>query len=141
METTEINYHVITYTVYLVLTIAMTTWVARSLYKNGQAFLNEVYGTDTELAKSVNKLLLIGFYLLNFGFIVYALKVRGGMADFTDVFEVTSKQVGRIILVLGVMHVLNLAVFFNMRRKAINQKDEKAREERQQILHQPLPKV
>lgn len=125
METTAINYHVITYTVYLFVTVALTTWVARSLYKNGQVFLNEIYGEDTALAQSVNKLLLIGFYLLNFGFIVYALKVRGGLADFTDVFEVTSKQVGRIIMVLGVMHVLNLAVFFNMRRRAINSKEKK----------------
>ncbi|MGB1032740.1 MAG: hypothetical protein ACPGWM_08995, partial [Flavobacteriales bacterium] len=98
-------------------------WVGRNLFKNGEVFLKEVYEGQPEFAESVNKLLLIGFYLLNFGFIVYALKYKGGLFNFRDVFEASSRQLGRIILILGTLHFINLMVFFNLKKKVDHRKN------------------
>lgn len=58
---------VITYGAYIVISILLTVWVARTLHKNGRVFLIEVFGGDESLADSVNHLLVVGFYLINFG--------------------------------------------------------------------------
>ena len=57
------NYTVLTYSIYLPATILLTIWVARTLFTNGRIFLFEIFHQDNILADSVNKLLLVGFYL------------------------------------------------------------------------------
>ena len=63
------------YLLYLGISIAMTIWVARTLSKNGEVFLVKCFGQDQQLAKSTNHLLVVGFYLVNIGFI--ALRMDG----------------------------------------------------------------
>src|SRR5688572_8100480 len=66
---------VITYGAYIVISILLTVWVARTLHKNGRVFLIEVFGGDESLADSVNHLLVVGFYLINFGYVTLALRI------------------------------------------------------------------
>jgi hypothetical protein len=99
------------YAVYVVITIAMTIWVGRTLHNNGRAFLVRVFHEST-LADSVNQLLLVGFYLVNIGFI--ALYLRGyAPADATPEYlvGVVTEKIGVVALVLGGMHFFNLYVF------------------------------
>ena len=51
------NYTVITYCIYLPISILLTIWVARALYTHGRVFLIEIFRQDLTLADSVNKLL------------------------------------------------------------------------------------
>lgn len=109
--------HTLMYIIYIVLSIGLTWWVGRTLFRNGQVFLNEVFGHEESLAESVNRLLLMGFYLLNLGFMVYVLTVRADVADPRSLVEVLSRQMGKIILCLGTLHFVNLYVFFTLRRR------------------------
>lgn len=70
----------ITYAVYLVVSIAMTVWVARTLHKNGRIFLVDSFGGNAPLADSVNHLLVVGFYLINIGYVSLALREHAGRA-------------------------------------------------------------
>ena len=63
----------ICYAMYLTVSLALTVWVARTLHKNGRVFLVEAFRGNTELADSVNHLLVVGFYLINIGYIALAL--------------------------------------------------------------------
>ena len=63
-----------TYVVYLVTSVALTVWVARTLFKNGRVFLVDAFSGNESLADSVNHLLVVGFYLINLGFVAVALK-------------------------------------------------------------------
>ena len=58
------------YVVYLVLSIGITIWVAKTLFKNGKVFLHDIFHGNQALAESVNNLLLVGFYLVNVGYAV-----------------------------------------------------------------------
>ena len=69
------NYTILTYSIYLPTTVLLTIWVARTLFKNGRVFLVEIFHRDEVLADSVNKLLLVGFYLVNVGYAVYTLNL------------------------------------------------------------------
>jgi len=109
---------VLTYVAYLLISVALTVWVARVLSSNGRGFLVDVFGGDGEIADSVNRLLVVGFYLINFGYVSLALKIGGDVTTLQGAFEILSRKVGLVLLVLGVMHLFNLLVFSRIRRSA-----------------------
>jgi hypothetical protein len=112
------------YVVYLIVSIALTVWVARTLVRNGRVFLVDSFLGNESLADSVNHLLAVGFYLINVGYIALALRYGEKPADMAQTIETLSTKVGLVLLVLGVMHFFNLYVFSRMRRRALlrNQK-------------------
>jgi len=112
------NYFILTYAFYLAISIALTVWVAKVLFKNGRIFLVDIFRGNTDLADSVNKLLVVGFYLINIGYMSLVLKEEGSIANTQVVVEVLSRKLGYIILILGAMHFLNLIIFFKLRSRA-----------------------
>jgi hypothetical protein len=108
-----------TYIVYIALSIPLTIWVAHTLYKNGRVFLIDSFRGNERLADSVNHLLVVGFYLINIGYVALALKERIAPTDVREVLETVSRKIGVVMLVLGVMHFFNILVFSKMRRRAL----------------------
>jgi hypothetical protein len=107
-----------TYLIYLAISIALTIWVARTLHKNGRVFLVDVFHGNEALADSVNHLLVVGFYLINFGYVSLALKLGYTLQTAEQSIEALSVKIGMVLLVLGGMHLFNLFVFSRMRRRA-----------------------
>src|SRR6476620_11560201 len=107
-----------TYLIYLAISIALTIWVARTLHKNGRVFLVDVFHGNEALADSVNHLLVVGFYLINFGYISLALKLGYAIQTAEQSVEALSVKIGMVLLVLGGMHLFNLFVFSRMRRRS-----------------------
>lgn len=108
-----------TYAAYLLLSIGLTVFVARTLHKNGRIFLVDSFSGNEKLADSVNHLLVVGFYLINIGYISLALKYGDPARDLRAAIEYLSWKVGIVALVLGGMHFFNLLVFTKMRKRAI----------------------
>ncbi|HEV8487299.1 MAG TPA: hypothetical protein VGV87_27370 [Blastocatellia bacterium] len=109
---------VTTYVIYLSISIALTIWVAQTLFKNGRVFLVDVFHGNESLADSVNHLLVVGFYLINFGYISLALKLGYDVSTAREGIEALSWKVGLVLLTLGGMHFFNLLVFSRMRRRS-----------------------
>lgn len=112
------NNTIAAYCYYLPISIILTIWVARTLFKNGRVFLVEIFHGNELLADSVNKLLLVGFYLVNLGYIVYTMSIVHDIASRQEIFEVLSKKIGLIILVLGFWHFFNMYLLFRGKRKS-----------------------
>ena len=98
--------------------MALTVWVARTLHKNGRIFLVDSFLGNEALADSVNHLLVVGFYLINFGYVSLALKLGYSVAVAQEAIEALSVKVGMVLIVLGAMHFFNLFIFSRMRRRA-----------------------
>jgi hypothetical protein len=111
---------VVTYLVYLLLSIALTVWVARTLFKNGRIFLVDVFHGNEALADSVNHLLVVGFYLINLGYISLMLKITEPVTDARQGIEALAAKMGLVLLVLGGMHFFNLVLFSKIRTSALN---------------------
>ena len=109
-----------TYLAYLLVSVALTVWVARTLHKNGRIFLVDSFLGNEALADSVNHLLVVGFYLINVGFVTLALRYGVDAENAQESLETLSTKVGLVLLVLGFMHFFNLAVFTRMRKRALN---------------------
>jgi len=107
---------VVTYLVYLFLSIGLTVWVARTLHKRGAIFLVDAFHGNAQLADSVNHLLVVGFYLINIGFVSLALKTPAIINNSRSAIELLSDKMGMVLLILGGMHFFNLYVFSRIRQ-------------------------
>jgi hypothetical protein len=107
----------IAYAIYLVVTIALTIWVARTLSKNGEVFLVECFGHDATLARSTNHLLIVGFYLMNLGFILLTLQFGDEPVTLPGAIRFLSSKIGLAVVVLGAMHFFNMNAIAKFGRK------------------------
>lgn len=108
---------VVCYVTYLVVSLAATVWVARTLRRNGRTFLIDAFHGNSELADSINHLLVAGFYLMNVGYVTLALRTTAQVADARGAMELVCDKLGLVLIVLGAMHFLNLYVFSRLRRR------------------------
>ncbi|MEJ8636937.1 hypothetical protein [Streptomyces sp. MS2.AVA.5] len=115
---------VVAYIVYLLISVALTVWVARTLSRNGRIFLADVLHGNEKLADAVNHLLVVGFYLVNLGFVALYLKAADAVANARGLFEALSVKIGVVLLVLGVMHLGNVYVLNKIRRRGIMEREQ-----------------
>ncbi len=109
---------VVAYLLYLLITVPITIWVGLTLSRNGKLFLIDVFDGNEGLAGAVNHLLVVGFYLLNLGFVALHLTNGHDISSGQLVVEQLSFKVGTALFVLGIVHLLNVLVFSRMRRRA-----------------------
>lgn len=105
------------YLFYLSASVLLTVSVGRALHRNGRRFLIDVM-EDEALADSVNRLLLVGFYLVNLGVAALLVNTAGGVGSPADVVQTLATQLGVVLLMLGVMHLGNVYVLNRLRRNA-----------------------
>ena len=108
-----------TYLIYVAVSLAVTLWVGQSLHGNGRIFLVENFQGREKLADSVNHLLLVGFYLINIGFVSLALRYGAKPTDLVGAMEFLSTKIGIVIVVLGAMHFFNMRMLVRFRQSPI----------------------
>ena len=110
-------YALSSYLIYLVISIALTVWVAQTLSENGLVFLVECFGHDRTLAESTNHLLVVGFYLVNLGWILLTLRFGTPPETAIDAIQFLSSKVGIVVVALGLMHFFNMNAIAKFGRK------------------------
>jgi len=100
-----------TYFVYLAASIVVTVWVARTLHTRGRIFLVTSFHGNERIADAVNDLLVVGFYLVNFGYVTLALKYGTRPSNLHESIEFLATKIGLVMIILGAMHCFNLVVF------------------------------
>jgi len=108
-----------TYLVYVAVSVAATIWVGGSLHRNGRVFLVANFHAQEQLADSVNHLLLVGFYLINIGFVCLALRYGDKPTEIVGAIEFLSTKIGLVIVLLGVMHFFNMRMLMRFRESSL----------------------
>jgi hypothetical protein len=121
---------IVCFTIYLVLSIAVTVWVGRTLYRNGRVFLVDAMRGNEALADSINHLLIVGFYLINIGYATLVLKDGVKPQTAVTAFEFVSSKVGLVLLILGGMHFFNMIVLGKVRGWARSLREERVLDEK-----------
>jgi hypothetical protein len=111
------QYLTVVYAAYAVISVGLTVWLARTLFKNGAVFLEDVFAENERLAEAVNRLLVVGFYLLNLGYAALLLQANPAH-NATQAIETLSWKLGALLLSLGAMHFVNLYLFHRIRQRA-----------------------
>jgi len=101
------DYKVLMYLLYLGISIGLTIWVARTLSRNGLVFLEDVF-REPPLAKAINSLLVVGFYLINLGFVTVTMSSSKTVDSASRALETLSVKIGLVLMVLGVLHLFNV---------------------------------
>ena len=122
-----------TYFAYLAISIALTVWVARTLFKHGRIFLVDVFAGNEAIADSVNHLLVVGFYLINLGFITFFLKAGDPVGTPQVAIEFLSTKIGVVVLVLGGMHFINLGGIAKVRGQQLARQEAREWRARQTV--------
>ena len=110
-------YLVPVYATYAAVSVALTVYLARTLSKNGAVFLDDVFKDNPKLAEAVNKLLVVGFYLVNLGYAALIMKSEPAETSVAAV-EVLAWKLGALLMSLAFMHFVNLFVFYRIRRRS-----------------------
>jgi len=108
-----------TYGTYVAISVLLTVWTGRTLYRGGRTFLVDVFHGKEALADSVNRLLVVGFYLLNFGFVCFNLRLGSHVTSVGEAFEALASKVGLVLFVLGGLHFFNLFWLSRARKAAV----------------------
>ncbi len=108
---------VYSYAAYLPISVALTIWVARTLQSRGRVFLVDAFHGNELLADSVNHLLVVGFYLINIGYVTLALKYGDKPNNLQEAIEFLSTKIGLVLVILGAMHFANLISFAKLRNR------------------------
>jgi len=114
-----------TYIIYIALVITITVLVARTLSKNGVLFLIDGFNGNEPLARSVNHLLVVGFYLINLGVALLRMESRRGIETTDAAILFLTQNIGLVLLIVGVMHMFNLFLIGRYRQQQINRTDRK----------------
>ena len=108
------------YVIYIVLTVALTVWVANTLSRHGRIYLADVFRNE-KVGGAMNQLLVVAFYLVNFGFVALWLRTADHVVTLRDLMQMLASKLGAVLLVIGALHLINLAVFSRIRRNALLQ--------------------
>ena len=109
-----------TYFFYLATSIVVTVWVARTLHTQGRIFLVTSFHGNERIADAVNDLLVVGFYLINFGYVALALKYGTKPTNLPESIEFLATKIGLVMIILGAMHCFNLVVFTRISRHRLS---------------------
>lgn len=104
------------YAAYALFSVVLTVVLARLLGRHGAVLLADVFEGQEELGKAVNQLLVIGFYLVNFGY-ACRLLTGGDAHDAVTSIETLAQKMGALLLSLAAMHFINLLIFQRIRRR------------------------
>ena len=109
---------------YILISLGLTIWVGYTLFKNGRIFLLESFNGNEAMADSVNHLLIVGFYLINFGVVALFLRLGARPEDAVEFIELLSLKIGIVLLLLGMMHYFNMFNIARMRRKSLRKREQ-----------------
>ncbi len=113
-------YTPLAYALYIGISIIITVFVSKTLSKNGEIYLIDGFGGDAELAKSVNHMLVVGFYLLNLGFVLLRIERAAKVQSLDTLLLYLSTNIGIVMFILGVMHFINMFIIHRFRAAQIN---------------------
>jgi len=107
------DFLVTTYAIYTAAAITLTGVLARTLFRNGKVFLEDVFEQEG-LADAINHLLVVGFYMLNLGYAFLIFQTNDASTS-VEAVEILVTKLGVLLLSLGIIHFVNIAVFWKMR--------------------------
>ncbi|MCB9233866.1 MAG: hypothetical protein H6581_19575 [Bacteroidia bacterium] len=102
------NYPLLSYCIYLPLTVFIMVYVGWQCYKHGEIYLEQIFGHETGLVKAINKTLLVGYYLVNLGYAVFTLSMGMESSSLPEMIHSLSTKLGIILLVLALLHYVNM---------------------------------
>jgi len=102
------NFNILAYSLYFICMSFIIVRVGWLFYKNGEVYIDQLFASDIPLGRQINSVLLGGYYLLNLGYVALSISSWDSLSNWAELIQTISHEVGRIVLILALMHYLNL---------------------------------
>lgn len=117
------NLNISAYIAFVFLMVFIIAYVGRYFYTNGRIFIISLLKSNVSLADSINRLLLVGYYLLNIGYTFLKLKNWEKINSLEAWCSSLALNIGTLILILAFMHYGNiLAIYYLSKSNSITHK-------------------
>jgi hypothetical protein len=113
------NLNIIGYIIYLSLTSIIIFKVGKLCYDNGNIFVSQLIPNHIELCHQINKMLLMGYYLLNLGYCAMTIISWEKIQTINQLIEIIATKSAIIILTIGFMHYINIILLTKYIKKLI----------------------
>lgn len=104
--------NILAYIIYLSITYIITVHVGLVFYKNGRHYILNLLHGDEKLTLFINRLLLVGYYLLNLGYVALTISTWPVIDDWGSLWGCMATMTGKILLILGIIHFGNMAAIY-----------------------------
>jgi uncharacterized membrane protein len=118
MQQTVMNFNLIAYLIYGVLSYLITVRIGLIFYRNGIHFIRAEL-SDEQLSASVNNLLLTCYYLTNLGYVTLVIWLWERIYNLQGLVESLCEKIGFIVLSLGLLHFMNMLIIYVFSRNKI----------------------
>lgn len=102
------NLNILTYAIYGCITAFIIIRVGWIFFVNGAHYLHDIFENDLETANTINKLLLVGYYLINLGYVAVSLSFWPTITNYILLIELIAERTSWIVLSLALMHYINM---------------------------------
>ncbi len=110
------NYNVIAYIVYLVLTVFIIVFVGRFFHRNGRVFILTLMKNDGSTTDTLNNILLLAYYLFNIGYAFVNLRFWQHIDDLEMLISSIANNISALIFILASTHYLNMVLIWYLSR-------------------------
>ena len=112
------TYNTLSYIIYAPIAIYITVVVGYQCYKNGLVYVLSVF-KDKKVSESINKILLVGYYLTNIGYAIMIIKRWEKIENIIKMINVLSENLASIVMILALLHYLNVITLSMCRQVSI----------------------
>ena len=108
------NYNLLAYLIYIVITMFVTIWVGKAFHKNGIHYILSIF-EEEKIAHAINNLLLVGYYLVNIGYAILKISQWTVASNFAEVIASVATNQASIFLLLALLNYINIGVLATIR--------------------------
>jgi hypothetical protein len=123
------NGALIVYVVYVALAVLLVTWLGVVLQRYGRVFLDDVFVDQAGLAGAVSRLLVTGFLVFTLGYALLLLRIDAAATPL-EALRSSVRQFGLLLLSLGALHLLNMLILLQVRRRGVERLRQRGRSRR-----------
>ena len=109
--------NVLAYIIYILLTYLITVHVGWRFYTNGRVYILNLLQGDAPFTDFINRLLLVGYYLLNLGYAALMISLWNTIETWLQLLESIFFMTGRILLTLAFINYINMSVILWLAQK------------------------
>lgn len=102
------NYNLIGYLLFFLIMGAIIVKVGWVCYINGNTYVQHLIPDQKDFSLRINKMLLLGYYLVNIGYVVYSISTWERIDSLMAMLENISCRTACIILVISGLHYMNI---------------------------------
>ena len=105
------------YLIYIAISVVLTVCLAAVLFRSGGVVLADAFKSRV-LAEAVNRLLVIGFFMLSLGYTFIIFRTSSDLVEPHEAVEVLVQKLGIVLLSLGAIHTVNTLSVYGIRQRS-----------------------